>query len=1166
MNARSLPIRWMGLPFWAGVLMLVGILAGAVRGEEAAPSLAAEVVERTGTVEISRSPDGWTSAEPNAALPPGSRLRTGADSRATVRLSDLSLVRIRERTLVEFQKPQSAKARRQLMLRAGSAFFLNRSGPSEIEFETPLANGAIRGTEFLLTVNEADGSTVLALFDGAVDLDVAGEHLQLARGQQVEVKPGQPPRVSPALPARTLIQWVFYYPAILNPDDLAWAAGDVERYADSLKAYRAGNLLRAQATLPAFGTESAGGRVYRAGLQLVMGSVAGAERLLSGLPDDVPGRGALFQMMDTVAGRTNLPNAQPLSPVQASDELARSYRDQVRFDLTAARDDARRATELAPSLGIAWARLAELEFALGRVDASRTALERARELSPELPTLFSLEGYMALASDDPKAARVAFDRAIMLDGALGPAWLGRGLARAGLFEFEEARRDIQVAAVLEPQRGVFRSYLGKAFSQTRADALADKDFRLAKELDPADPTAWYYSALHDQQLNRNNSAIRDLEQAVALNDNRAVFRSRWLLDQDLAMRNADLAVLYAAAGLEEVGERAAVRAVGDDYANYSAHLFLSRSYAAESDPMQFNLRFETPRESEWLLSNLLAPPGGGNLSRWVSQQTRLAYFAPPRFGLSAFTGVDSGGDLEQDVSFYGREAGFSYAVDGQYRTFGGQQPNGNLEEGLISSQMQQRLSDDDSVYLSIFARRTESGDVASYYNPEDSNRDLRVQEKQVPHLFTGYHHEWSPESHTLVLLGYLRDEFQMTQSNPGMYFVQQQNGEIVSIRSDPFVRLDLNSTYDLVSGEVQQIWSTPHHQVVGGVRVQGGQVDNSSQLTRSLTGLLSDESVSVSFGRATGYGYYQWSPLEWLRLNTGLSFDYVQYPQNAELPPLSSGESYETQWSPKVALTLFPWSGAQIRGAYSQSLGGLYFDNSVRLEPVQMAGFTQAFRSLIPESVVGLVPGTSFETAGVGFDQALRSGTYFGVQAVRMTSDGQRDVGALTNETPIPLPDGLMTLEQTLKFEERTVGFYVNQILGQSWTLGVRGSWSEATLDTQYPAIPTGTPGIDQLNSEQTARLGLLEFSLLYQHPRGWFVQWYTDYFHQENPGYIPSLPGDSFWQQNVFIGYRFPRQRAEIRAGVMNLTDQDYRLNPLNWLNEPRRDRTFILTFQLNL
>jgi hypothetical protein len=489
--------------------------------------------------------------------------------------------------------------------------------------------------------------------------------------------------------------------------------------------------------------------------------------------------------------------------------------------------------------------------------------------------------------------------------------------------------------------------------------------------------------------------------------------------------------------------------------------------------------------------------------------------------------LDSAGDVEQDVSVYGREAGFSYAVDGQFRRLDGQQPNGDLEEGLVSTQMQQRLSDDDSLYLSILAQRSERGDVASYYDPLDSNRELRVLEKQVPHVFTGYHHEWSPESHTLALVGYLREQFQMDQSRPEMYFVQQRDGDIVSIRSDPFVRLNLDSTYDLVSGEVQQIWSSPHHQVVGGVRVQGGQVDNAAQLTRSLSGVLSDELVSVPFGRASGYGYYQWSPVDWIRVGAGLSFDYLQSPQNSELPPLSDGEAYESQWSPKASLTLFPWTGGQVRAAYAQSLGGLYFDNSVRLEPVQLAGFTQAFRSLIPESVAGLVPGTSFGTAGVGFDQAFRTGTYFGVQAVRLASEGQREVGALTNETPLPIPDGLMILDQSLEFEERTVGFYVNQLLSESWTLGIRGSWSEATLDTHYPGLPAGTPGLEDLGQEVTGRLGLLEFSLLYQHPRGWFAQWFTDYYHQENLGYTPALPGDAFWQQNLFLGYRWPRQRV---------------------------------------
>ena len=60
-----------------------------------------------------------------------------------------------------------------------------------------------------------------------------------------------------------------------------------------------------------------------------------------------------------------------------------------------------------------------------------------------------------------------------------------------------------------------------------------------------------------------------------------------------------------------------------------------------------------------------------------------------------------------------------------------------------------------------------------------------------------------------------------------------------------------------------------------------------------------------------------------------------------------------------------------------------------------------------------------------------------------------------------------------------------------------------------------------------------------------------------------PARPGDNFWQLNVFAGYRFPHRRAEVRLGVLNLTDRDYRLNPLNLVSEPPRERTFYASFR---
>ncbi len=112
--------------------------------------------------------------------------------------------------------------------------------------------------------------------------------------------------------------------------------------------------------------------------------------------------------------------------------------------------------------------------------------------------------------------------------------------------------------------------------------MPPRNYKLAEKLDPQDPTPWLYSALLNQENNRINDAIRDLEKSQALNDNRSVYRSQLLLDQDQAVRSANLAAMYQDAGMDDVALREASRAVNYDYANYSAHLFLANSYNATS--------------------------------------------------------------------------------------------------------------------------------------------------------------------------------------------------------------------------------------------------------------------------------------------------------------------------------------------------------------------------------------------------------------------------------------------------------------------------------------------------------------------------------------------------------------------------------------------------------
>ena len=334
-------------------------------------------------------------------------------------------------------------------------------------------------------------------------------------------------------------------------------------------------------------------------------------------------------------------------PGVASEWLAESYYRQSRSQLPEALAAARKAVEESPAFAFGWERVAELEFGFGRTSAALEALNKSVALAHSNAQADALKGFLLAAQNRIPDAVPCFDQAISLDGALANAWLGRGLCRIKLGQARDGDNDLLVAAALEPQRAVLRSYLGKAFTDAGDDHRADQELELARQLDPNDPTGWLYAALLEQQQNQINAAISDMEAAQTNNDNRMVFRSRLLLDQDRAVTSANLASVYRDAGMTDVSVREAARAVTDDYANDSAHLFLSDSYYNLLDPTQFNLRYDTAWFNELLLANMLAPVGGGRLSQEVSQQDYSKLFEADGLGLASSSDVRTDGMTHQ---------------------------------------------------------------------------------------------------------------------------------------------------------------------------------------------------------------------------------------------------------------------------------------------------------------------------------------------------------------------------------------------------------------------------------------------------------------------------------------------------------------------------------------
>src|SRR6185295_6498253 len=146
----------------------------------------------------------------------------------------------------------------------------------------------------------------------------------------------------------------------------------------------------------------------------------------------------------------------------------------------------------------------------------------------------------------------------------------------------------------------------------------------------------------------------------------------------------------------------------------------------------------------------------------------------------------------------------------------------------------------------------------------------------------------------------------------------------------------------------------------------------------------------------SGYGYYTLELFPALRLTAGLSYDQLRYPVNFRQPPIAGGTAERDRLSPKAALLWSPTPALIVRGMYSRGLGGASFDESFRLEPTQLAGFSQNFRTIMPESVVGSVAAPTFEVAGLALDVKLKTGTYLGIRAEALNSEVQRELGVFS--------------------------------------------------------------------------------------------------------------------------------------------------------------------------
>ena len=237
-------------------------------------NVSAIVISLEGSVEIlPRGTTNWVTAKTGQSLGIGYQLRTGARSRAMIRLSNLSVLRVGERMTYEIEAPRVAGGKPVLNLRFGSIYFFSRDKPQETQLRTPTVTGAIRGTEFEATV-APDGRTTLTMIDGEVELANTLGTVRLTGGEQGVAGAGRALVKTAVLNAMHVIQWSLYYPGVLDLTELELNPAEREALAESLAAYQRGELPEALQRYPAdHQPASAADHLYLGGLLLAGGLV-----------------------------------------------------------------------------------------------------------------------------------------------------------------------------------------------------------------------------------------------------------------------------------------------------------------------------------------------------------------------------------------------------------------------------------------------------------------------------------------------------------------------------------------------------------------------------------------------------------------------------------------------------------------------------------------------------------------------------------------------------------------------------------------------------------------------------------------------------------------------------------------------------------------------------
>ena len=1086
-------------------------------------------VEKRGSVLTN-----WSAARIGNQFEPGDACRTDLNSRGGVLFMDGILVRLNETTQLDFKPPTATARRSSFFLRAGSAYFLSRRPTLFPQVDTPLVSAAVQGTEFVVQVTA--NQTIISVLDGQVECWNAlnaNNRLQVNAGEEAVTVAGAAPVKRIMVRPWDAVQWALYYPALLDavemigigfPDAASQASAQ-----QSVAAYKAGDFSAAFAAINQIPDPKPPVLLLQqSAMYLAVGQVPKAEAILQTLsqpiatlaPDARARVLAVSQSQQAIIALINnrrdeaiglAEKAASASRESAAAALAMSHAHQGQYNLKEAKRWAETAMKLQPESATVRARLAELQLGFGQLNEAVRTVEEGLKTGGNDSRLLSVAGFAYLTRYETKRALEMFERAILLDNASGLPRLGRGLALIRQNKLHEGRLELEFAVHLEPSDSLFRSYLGKAYFEEKRDPLAAHEYGLARQLDPLDPTPFLYDAFHKLGNARPVEALWDVEDSIRLNDNRAVYRSRSLLDQDQAVRSVGLSQIFNQIGFVEAGRTEAVKSINRDYGNFSAHLLLAGSYF---DRPQLNQAVI----SEQLVARLLAPVNINSVRGEASFNEYTSLFDRQRaqfFFLSEARSADDFIQAAPRAAVAGERFAMSVVYGARYQ--GGYRDNDEVVLLAPAALMQYQLTPSDTISLETLQFEVEEEDTSMGYNPNRNDPDLSHDLDSFTQRL-GWHHRFGPGSHLIAQGLYLRRESRVRDVD------EPQPFPVNLINQTQYV------TSEGVRGDAQHIWDTPWFSLVtGGAIVDAEDRKREATLLRNF-GATIDSRGSTPAKAERAYFYSTWHLSRRIDLTAGVSYGRVEFSEVSV--PLSDEETrIEDAIDPKAGLVFRLTPATTLRAAYYETLGSAGDSDLESIEPTQIAGFNQLFDD---------PAGTRARGAGVGLDQKIAKRTYAGVEALWRESewsfgyDARLFRGTLDN----------VVFER--RAQERSVRAYLYQVIHPTATATIEYVLLDRSEDSSRDPFGLFADRSDDQSLTHRVRLGVNRFL-----PSGLFagvgVTWRhqtLEDFEQASDG-IPNGKQD-FCIVDATLGYQFPQRTGYIAFSFNNLFDEDFRYHPV--------------------